>query len=136
MNRFVEAQEKKFAIALAEIKAGRKQTHWMWYVFPQIRGLGSSIPSNYYGIKDLKEAAEFLSHPLLGPRLIQISRALVELRENDVLNILGSPDDMKLRSSMTLFSRVKDTDPVFEQVLAKFFKGEQDKRTLQLLSIR
>jgi uncharacterized protein (DUF1810 family) len=133
MNRFIEAQEKNYVVALAEIKAGRKQTHWIWYIFPQLKGLGSSIPSNYYAIKDMKEAAEYLSHPALGPRLIEISRSLLELSENDAFKIMGSPDDLKLRSSMTLFSLVRDTDPVFKQVLDKFFEGRRDERTIQLL---
>ncbi len=133
MKRFLEAQEKNYAKALSEIKKGKKESHWIWYIFPQILGLGTSIPSQYYAIKDMKEATEFLSHPILGSRLIEISTALLELQENDAFTVLGSPDDMKLKSSMTLFSLVKDADPVFQQVLDKFFKGEKDKRTLKLL---
>jgi uncharacterized protein (DUF1810 family) len=133
MNRFLEAQEKNYAKALSEIKKGKKQSHWIWYIFPQILGLGTSIPAQYYGIKDMREATEFLSHPILGTRLIEISMALLELPGKDAFTVLGSPDDMKLKSSMTLFSLVKDANPVFQQVLDKFFEGEKDKRTLQIL---
>jgi len=133
MNRFIEAQENNYATALAEIRNGRKQSHWIWYVFPQIRGLGQSETSKYYAIRDLQEAAEYLQHPILGKRLIEISRALLELKEDNAHNIFGSPDDLKVRSSMTLFALMKDADPVFQQVLDKFFRGERDKNTLALV---
>ena len=133
MNRFIEAQENNYATALAEIRNGRKQSHWIWYVFPQIRGLGQSETSKYYAIRDLQEATEYLQHPVLGKRLIEISRALLELKEDNAHKIFGSPDDLKLRSSMTLFALVKDADPVFQQVLDKFFRGERDKNTLALV---
>jgi len=133
MNRFIEAQENNYATALAEIRNGRKQSHWIWYVFPQIRGLGQSETSKYYAIRDLQEAAEYLRHPILGKRLIEISRALLELKEDNAHNIFGSPDDLKVRSSMTLFALMKDADPVFQQVLDKFFRGERDKNTLALV---
>jgi uncharacterized protein (DUF1810 family) len=133
MNRFLEAQEKNYATALSEIRHGRKETHWMWYIFPQIQGLGHSVPSQYYAIKDLKEATTFLHHPLLGSRLIRISKAVLDLPGNDPTKIFGSPDDLKLRSSMTLFSLVKDADPVFRRVLDKYFKGAKDPKTMKLL---
>ncbi len=133
MNRFIEAQENNYATALAEIRNGRKQTHWIWYVFPQIRGLGQSATSKYYAIRDLQEAEEYLQHPILGKRLIEISRALLELKEDNAHKIFGSPDDLKVRSSMTLFALVKDADPVFQQVLDRFFRGERDKNTLALV---
>jgi len=133
MNRFIEAQENNYATALAEIRNGRKQSHWIWYVFPQIRGLGQSETSKYYAIRDLQEAAEYLQHPILGKRLIEISRALLELKEDNAHKIFGSPDDLKVRSSMTLFALMKDADPVFQQVLDKFFRGERDKNTLALV---
>jgi len=133
MNRFIEAQENNYATALAEIRNGRKQSHWIWYVFPQIRGLGQSETSKYYAIRDLQEAAEYLQHPILGKRLVEISRALLELKEDNAHKIFGSPDDLKVKSSMTLFALMKDADPVFQQVLDKFFLGERDKNTLALV---
>ena len=133
MNRFIQAQENNYATALAEIRNGRKQTHWIWYVFPQIRGLGQSETSKYYAIRDLHEAEEYLQHPILGKRLIEISGALLELKEDNAHKIFGSPDDLKVKSSMTLFALAKDADPVFQQVLDKFFRGERDKNTLALV---
>ena len=133
MNRFIEAQANNYTTALAEIRNGRKQTHWIWYVFPQIRGLGQSATSKYYAIRDLHEAEEYLQHPILGKRLIEISRALLELKEDNAHKIFGSPDDLKVRSSMTLFALVKDADPVFQGVLDRFFRGERDKNTLALV---
>ena len=133
MNRFIEAQANNYTTALAEIRNGRKQTHWIWYVFPQIRGLGQSETSKYYAIRDLHEAEEYLQHPILGKRLIEISRALLELKEDNAHKIFGSPDDLKVRSSMTLFALVKDADPVFQGVLDRFFRGERDKNTLALV---
>ena len=133
MNRFIEAQENNYSPALAEVRYGRKQTHWIWYIFPQIQGLGQSATSKYYALRDLDEAAEYLKHPILGKRLIEISRALLEGKEDNAHKIFGSPDDMKVQSSMTLFALLKDTDPVFQQVLDKFFRGERDKKTLALV---
>lgn len=104
----------------------------MWYIFPQIQGLGFSETSRYYAIKDIEEAEEFLKHSVLGNRLKEISKALVSLSLNDAYQIFGSPDDMKLRSSMTLFASVPGADPVFEQVLDKYFDGQKDERTLQI----
>lgn len=134
LKRFTEAQAKNYTDALAEIKNGKKRTHWMWYVFPQIQGLGNSEFARFYAIKDLEEAKAYLSHPILGKRLIEISNALLLLESNDPYQILGSPDDMKLQSSMTLFSLVTNTDPVFEEVLKKFYDSEKDPKTLQILA--
>jgi uncharacterized protein (DUF1810 family) len=133
LKRFIDAQEGSYATALSEIKSGRKRSHWMWYVFPQIKGLGFSETSMFYGIKDIEEAEEFLRHPILGSRLIEISKELLKLESNNAHQILGSPDDIKLHSSMTLFSSVPGASPVFEQVLRKFFNGEKDNKTLQIL---
>jgi uncharacterized protein (DUF1810 family) len=133
LKRFIDAQEGRYATALSEIKSGRKRSHWMWYVFPQIKGLGFSETSMFYGIKDIEEAEEFLRHPILGSRLIEISKELLKLESNNAHQILGSPDDIKLHSSMTLFSSVPGASPVFEQVLRKFFNGEKDNKTLQIL---
>ena len=123
LKRFTEAQENSYAVAFSEIQQGKKKSHWMWFIFPQIAGLGLSETSRFYAIKDLQEAAGFLRHPVLGPRLIIISRELLKLKTNDAHQIFGSPDDLKLKSSMTLFSSLPDTDPVFQLVLEKYFKG-------------
>ena len=133
LKRFVEAQEKDYSRALAEIKNGRKQSHWMWYIFPQISGLGYSDMATFYGIKDIQEASDYIAHPVLGNRLIDISTALLGHTGKTANQIMGSPDDMKLRSSMTLFGLVKNTDPVFQAVLDKFFNGIQDPKTLSII---
>lgn len=132
LNRFLTAQERSYDAALAEIKAGRKRTHWMWYIFPQIAGLGMSSTAQYYSIQDRLEAEEYMAHPVLGARLLEISRALLTLESSDATAVMGYPDDLKLRSCMTLFAQVSD-DPVFEAVLDKFFGGHPDSRTLALL---
>lgn len=131
LERFIAAQERDYETALKEIKNGRKRTHWMWYIFPQINGLGFSDMARRYGMKDLHEATQYLKHPLLGSRIVEISRALLELPGNNPMEIMGSPDDLKLHSSMTLFSLVPGADPVFDAVLNKFFGGKKDNGTLQ-----
>ena len=135
LERFVEAQQAEYNIALNEIKNGKKETHWMWYIFPQVLGLGFTSVSMEYGIKDLDEAAAYLDHPVLGPRLIEISNVLLTLDTDNAREIFGGSDAVKLRSSMTLFSLVPNADKVFELVLEKFFKGKKDEKTLQLLGI-
>jgi len=134
LKRFTDAQENSYAAAFSEIQQGRKKSHWMWFIFPQIAGLGFSETSRYYAIKDLTEAAGFLKHPVLGPRLINISRELLSLKTNNAHQVFGSPDDLKLHSSMTLFSSLPDADPVFQLVLEKFFNGRKDIKTLQIIS--
>src|SRR5690606_6493004 len=136
LQRFLDAQEKDYAVALPEIKNGRKKSHWIWYIFPQIKGLGFSETSRFYAIKDLQEAEAYLQHPVLGERLIQISNALLELPENDANKIFGSPDDLKLKSSMTLFASIDNKNQVFSKVLDKFFNGERDIKTLQILGFK
>lgn len=133
LQRFLDAQATDYAQALAEIKNGRKRSHWMWYIFPQIQGLGFSSTSRHYAIRDLAEATAYLQHPVLGKRLAEISSALLGLASRDASRVFGSPDDLKLKSSMTLFAAVPGADGVFEQVLAKFFGGVRDGQTLQLL---
>lgn len=133
LERFLKAQERDYAIALSEIKKGKKQSHWMWYIFPQIHGLGLSETSRFYAIKNRKEAADYLKDPVLGKRLIDICNELLKLENNDAHKIFGSPDDMKLHSSMTLFSSLPDTDPVFIKVLDKYFAGTKDDKTLQII---
>ncbi|MDB5156098.1 MAG: calpastatin [Mucilaginibacter sp.] len=133
LQRFIDAQEADFTIALAEIKNGRKRSHWMWYIFPQLRGLGSSDNAMYYGIQNIDEAEEYINHPVLGQRLMEICLALLQLKSNNANEIFGSPDDLKLRSSMTLFASLPDAYPVFQSVLEKFFNGEPDDKTLRLI---
>ena len=132
LERFIEAQKTAYEIALSEIKRGKKQSHWMWYIFPQIQGLGFSETSKFYAIKDIGEAEEFLKHPVLGERLVRISNALLELESDNANKIFGSPDDLKLKSSMTLFSSL-NLNPVFQMVLDKFCNGTRDDKTLEIL---
>ena len=120
LQRFIDAQETSYEAALSEIKNGRKKSHWMWYIFPQIQGLGFSETSKFYAIKDINEAEEFLKHPLLGHRLVRLCNELLKLESDDANRIFGSPDDLKLKSSMTLFSSL-NINPVFQMVLEKFF---------------
>jgi uncharacterized protein (DUF1810 family) len=133
LKRFLDAQEHDYSVALAEIKAGRKRSHWMWYIFPQIQGLGFSETSRYYAIKDVAEAQQYLDDPVLGSRLIGISRELIQLESDNATTIFGSPDDLKLRSSMTLFSSLANTNPVFDLVLRKFFLSAKDTKTLTIM---
>lgn len=133
LMRFIQAQEKTYSIALEEIKNGRKQSHWMWYIFPQIQGLGRTSTSQYYAIKDIEEAAEYLNDTVLGARLVEICNELLNLDSNDAYSIFGSPDDKKLKSCVTLFSQVEGTNPVFLTVLETFFDGKPDHRTLSIL---
>jgi len=133
LQRFIDAQQSDYETGLSEIKRGRKQSHWMWYIFPQIQGLGFSATSKLYAIKNLKEAQAYLNHPLLGKRLKEITDALINLPSNNAYEIFGSPDDVKLKSSMTLFASVPDADPVFESALKKFFEGEKDAKTLSII---
>ena len=134
LQRFVDAQVDTFTRAAAELRAGRKDSHWMWYIFPQIAGLGSTETSKHFAIKDINEAMDYLTDPLLGMRLVKICEALLELPENDVHAIFGRPDDLKLKSSMTLFDAVPATFPVFSRVLDKFYGGERDGKTLDTLA--
>jgi len=133
LERFVSAQEDDYEAASSEIKNGRKRSHWMWYIFPQIQGLGFSETSRYYALKDLHEAEAFLTHEVLGSRLIRITKQLLQLEEDDANRIFGSPDDLKLKSSMTLFSSLDGADPIFQSVLDKFFKGSRDEKTLKII---
>ena len=133
LKRFLDGQENDFERALSEIKRGRKQSHWMWYVFPQIAGLGFSSTSKFYAIKNRAEAESYLSHSVLGKRLIEISEALLEIEGKTANQIFGSPDDVKLKSSMTLFGALDDTNPVFQRVLDKYFGGAKDQRTLEII---
>lgn len=135
LDRFINAQERTYEVALAEIKNGQKKTHWMWYIFPQLRGLGFSQMAYTYGIVDLNEAKEYLAHPILSERLIKITKALLDLNENNPEVILGDIDALKLKSSMTLFSLASEEGSVFYKTLEKFFGGSLDRETLKLLDI-
>lgn len=131
--RFLDAQNQMYLKALMEVRNGKKESHWMWFVFPQIRGLGLSETAKFYGIADLEEAEAYLAHPVLGKHLIEISEALLKIEDKTATEIFGTPDDMKLRSCMTLFSKVPGTDEVFGKVLDKYFGGSQDDYTEELL---
>ena len=135
LDRFVQAQAPVYAQALRELRAGRKQSHWMWFVFPQHEALGRSATAVRYGIRSLDEARAYLAHPVLGPRLRECCQALVDLHgERDAHTILGSPDDAKLRSCLTLFLAAAPGEPVFEACLARYYGGRRDERTLALLA--
>ena len=133
LNRFLEAQESVYEQALSEIKSGRKRSHWMWYIFPQFAGLGHSETAKFYSIKSVEEVKAYLNHPVLGTRLREITRELLTTENPDANHIFGSPDDLKLRSSMTLFSLVDQTpDFIFKKVLDHYFNGQSDEKTLTL----
>lgn len=135
LQRFVTAQQDNYDAAIREIRQGRKRSHWMWYVFPQLRGLGSSSTSAFYSIKSLDEARQYLQHPLLGKRLRECASALLSIADRSPTEIFGSPDDMKLHSSMTLFAAITDAgDSPFQQVLNKFFHGQTDSRSESILA--
>jgi uncharacterized protein (DUF1810 family) len=132
LERFVRAQSGVYDDALAEIKGGRKRSHWMWFVFPQIAGLGSSPTAQRYALSGPGEAQAYLAHPVLGPRLTEISQAMLAVDGRSAEEVLGYPDDLKLRSSMTLFAHVAEDPSVFEAVLERYYDGP-DQRTLDLL---
>ncbi|MFP5438995.1 MAG: DUF1810 domain-containing protein [Bacteroidia bacterium] len=133
LERFTLAQEEMYPQALAEIKNGKKNSHWMWYIFPQLKGLGSSPVAKHYGLSGIEEAGMYLRHPVLGPRLIEISNTLLSLHGFDAYAIFEHPDDLKLHSSMTLFSRVDGAGNIFKKVLDKYFQGKPDRKTLEIL---
>ena len=133
LARFVEAQEGEYQQALAEIRSGRKRSHWMWYVFPQFTGLGSSSTSVHYAIKSPEEAAAYLEHPILGRRLLECAEAVLQIENRSALEIFGSLDDLKLRSCATLFAAVSPAGSVFQQIIDRYFGGERDARTIDLI---
>lgn len=133
LSRFRDAQKRDFQEVLSEIRNGRKETHWMWYIFPQIHGLGYSSISQYYAIKDLQEAKDFLKDPTLGKNLKEICEALLILETDDPHEVFGSPDDMKLLSCMTLFEQADPENKVFPKVIEKFYHGRRDQKTLEIL---
>jgi uncharacterized protein (DUF1810 family) len=134
LDRFLTAQADDFVQALAEVRAGRKRSHWIWYVFPQYAGLGFSSMSARYAIRSLAEAQAYLRHPVLGPRLVECCEAALAVEGRSALEIFGSPDDLKLRSCATLFARVSPPGSAFERLLGKYFEGAVDERTLALLA--
>ena len=133
ISRFEAPHHKDFNKALQEIRNGKKLTHWMWYIFPQLEALGKSETAKFYGIEDRREAEAFLQHPLLGKNLITISEAMLALPGNNATAVLGQPDDMKLQSCTTLFAQLKDAPPVFQQLLDKYYGGRPDGNTQTLL---
>lgn len=134
LSRFTKAHKYNFNTALREIRSGRKRSHWMWFIFPQIQGLGFSSTAQYYAIESLGEAAAFLHDPCLGGHLIEISEALLTLPTDDAGEVFGYPDNLKLRSCMTLFAKVEDAPPVFREVLQKYYGGSEDERTNEILN--
>ncbi|WP_085674589.1 MULTISPECIES: DUF1810 domain-containing protein [unclassified Pseudomonas] len=133
LERFVDAQDRVYDQVMQELQAGRKRSHWMWYVFPQLDGLGHSIMAERYALSGIDEARAYLAHPLLGPRLEACVTALVQHSDKSAREILGSPDDLKLRSCLTLFSQAAPGNPLFQLVLLQFYGAEPDVRTLALL---
>lgn len=134
LRRFVDAQAPSYADAIAELKAGEKRSHWMWYVFPQYAGLGRSGMAERFAIRSIDEAKAYLRHRILGPRLVECAQAVLDVPGKTAHDIFGSPDDLKLRSSVTLFSRISEPGSVFHRVLERYFEGQPDARTLELSS--
>lgn len=133
LGRFLKAQEKVYAAALEELRAGRKETHWMWFIFPQVAGLGKSETAAYYAIADRAEATEYLDHPILGQRLRECTEAVLAQADRTVQQIFGFPDDMKFHSCMTLFEEVDEAGGIFRKVLDKHFNGSLDLETIKHL---
>jgi uncharacterized protein (DUF1810 family) len=134
VNRFLEPSNRIYEIALAEIKRGKKQSHWIWFIFPQIKGLGKTSTSEYYGIKNLEEAKEFLDHPILGKRLLEITEALLEIEDSPAIRVFESPDYLKLKSCMTLFKLANPETNVFQKVLCKYYNGFEDELTKEKIN--
>ncbi|MFO1400076.1 MAG: DUF1810 domain-containing protein [Steroidobacteraceae bacterium] len=134
LARFVHAQERVYAQVLAELREGAKRSHWMWFIFPQLAGLGSSSTARRYALRDATEARAYLAHPVLGPRLRECTRLVVDARARSVADFFGYPDDLKLRSSLTLFAQAAPEEPSFGAALERWFGGEPDPRTLELLA--
>ena len=133
LGRFVQAQQGVYQHALAEIRNGRKRSHWMWFIFPQFEGLGFSSTSRLYAIKSVAEARAYLDHPILGPRLFECAEAVLSVQGKSASEIFGSPDDVKLRSCATLFAQMAPATPVFDRLIEAHFQGQPDGKTLQLL---
>ncbi len=136
LDRFLKAQAYSYEDALSEIRAGGKRSHWIWYIFPQIAGLGMSGMADYYAIRDINEARAYLANETLRARLVEISTALLGLESSDPLQVMGYPDNLKLRSSMTLFREADPSIDVFQKVLDKYYGGEPDQLTLDILEMQ
>lgn len=136
LQRFVDAQDRIYPRVVAELRAGRKTSHWMWFVFPQVAGLGSSPIAQRYAITSMDEARAYLAHPVLGARLLECTQLVLDVKGRDISDILGYPDDLKFRSSMTLFAVLEDASPVFGAALRQYFSGKPDARTLEILGLR
>ena len=134
LNRFVDAQEADYLVALSELRSGRKRTHWIWYIFPQIAGLGQSAMSVRYAIRSEDEARAYLAHPVLGPRIIECAEAVLGIEDRSAAEIMGSPDDLKLRSCATLFAHISPEASVFHKILDKYYSSEPDRNTLRRLN--
>ncbi|MCD0465630.1 DUF1810 domain-containing protein [Flavobacterium sp. ENC] len=132
LTRFLDAQNKLYLTAFSEIKKGKKESHWMWFIFPQIKGLGKSSIADYYAIADLKEATAYLQHPILEKHLVEIAQLLLQCKKKSAEGILGELDARKLRSSLTLFSQVENANPIFKELLDTFFAGHLDPLTLSI----
>ena len=135
LGRFLDAQSRSYETALSELRAGEKRSHWIWYVFPQLEGLGMSPTSKRFAIRSLDEARAYLEHPLLGSRLLECADAVLRVEGRSAAEIFGSPDDLKLRSCATLFACVSPAGSVFHRLLARFYGNERDDRTLRLLGV-
>jgi len=133
LQRFVDAQERVYPQVVSELRAGRKRSHWIWFIFPQITGLGFSPTSQHYAIRSLEEAQAYLQHPVLGPRLRECTQLVVDVIDRSIDDILGYPDDLKFRSSMTLFSQAAVNEPLFHAALEKYFAGKPDSLTQERL---
>ena len=132
LDRFIKAQERDYNIALEEIKLGHKQSHWVWYIFPQLKGLGYSEMAQYYAIKNVEEAKAYVNNKYLYGNLIEICQELLKIPSNDILDIMGYPDNLKLCSSMTLFNIVKPDEDIFKKILNKYYDGKTDSKTINL----
>ena len=135
LDRFLQAQENNYEQALAEIKNGKKISHWIWYVFPQLKGLGRSSLSEFYGIENIEEAVAYMNHPQLKLRYFEVCAALLALKPKPIKDIMGYPDDIKLHSSLTLFSKATNGNKIIQALLDKYFSGKDDQHTLQLLNV-
>lgn len=133
LDRFVAAQQADYQRALGELRRGRKQSHWMWYIFPQVQGLGHSLMSRRYALSGVEEARAYLAHPVLGPRLLECCRAALETSSSNPREVFGTPDDLKFRSCLTLFALADPAEPVFGALLDKFYGGKKDPQTLDIL---
>jgi uncharacterized protein (DUF1810 family) len=133
LSRFAHAQDAVYATALSELEAGRKQSHWMWFIFPQLEGLGHSPTARFYGVSGLAEAHTYLADPVLGPRLKECVSAALGHRDRTAHEIFGSPDDLKFRSCLTLFEFAAPDEPIFGEALGAFYGGDRDQETLRML---